>query len=485
MSSILNNPAALSALQSLQMTQQALNTVQNQVSTGLKVATAADNSSYWSIAAQLTADSGVVSASNDALSQGQSVLATASSAINSVITTINSIQTALTQATEPGANIGNINTSLASLGKQLTDAVNAASFNGLNVLNGTVTALNFVSGYNASATGGSINTISFTTQALYGLATGTTSTSSTSQSTVTDAATMSQLQTQFAADTADTTAVSYSAPTATYGNNAVFEDTTNQALTVQSMGLNGTVTTTTYTALDANGNSIAQGGSPTFAAASSYAVTTTTTTPNSQNLLVQSGVDLTNLERYGRRECANCPKRRRPGFGPGHQLRGADRRHPEPHDNGEHVQHRLDDQLFRRHFGHGRCEHEHCVDPIAGASDAGAARHPVAVDRQPERAADPETVPVKTARPGGPSKPSRPRAQDESVVPVSPRAACPSPARLLLLQNGARGSHLQGGRPPVGQASVNRKKGAPQGGPFDLSQKAGPIRSAAVYFSMQ
>ncbi len=138
MSSILNNPAALSALQSLAMTQQSLSTVQNQVSTGLKVATAADNSSYWSIAAQLTSDSGVVSASNDALSQGQSLLATASSAINSVITTINSIQTALTQATEPGANLGSINTSLASLGKQLTDAVNAASFNGLNVLNGSI-----------------------------------------------------------------------------------------------------------------------------------------------------------------------------------------------------------------------------------------------------------------------------------------------------------------------------------------------------------
>jgi flagellin len=303
MSSILNNPDALSALQSLQMTQQSLSTVQAQVSSGLKVATAADNSSYWSIAAQLTADSGVVSASNDALSQGQSLLATASSAINSVITTINSIQTALTQATEPGANVGNINTSLAALGKQLTDAVNAASFNGLNVLNGSVASLNFVSGYNASATGGSINTIAFTTQALYGSATGGGSTSSTSQSSVTDAATMSQLQAQFTADAADTTAVSYSAPTATYGNNAVFEDTANQALTVQSMGLDGTVTTSTYTALDANGNSIAQGGSPTFApgaaGASSYAVTTTTTTANSQNLLVQSGIDLTNLNVTG------------------------------------------------------------------------------------------------------------------------------------------------------------------------------------------
>jgi flagellin len=299
MNSVLNNPGALSALQALSMTQQSLNTVQNEVSTGLSVATAADNSSYWSIAAQLTSDSGVVSASNDALSQGQSLLATASSAINSVITTINSIQTALTQATEPGANLTSINTSLASLGKQLTDAVNAASFNGLNVLNGSTPSLNFVSGYNASASGGTINTISFTTQALYGSTTGTTSTSSTSTSNVSDAATMAQLQAQFTADAADTTAVSYSAPTATYGNDAVDESTANQAFTVQSMGLDGTVTTTTYTALDANGNSIAQGGSPTFATAASYGVTTTVTTANSQNLLVQSGQDLTNLSVTG------------------------------------------------------------------------------------------------------------------------------------------------------------------------------------------
>ncbi len=299
MSSLLNNPAALSALQALQMTQQSLNTVQNQVSTGLSVATAADNSSYWSIAAQLNADSGVVQASNDALSQGQSILATASSAINSVITTINSIQTALTQATNPGAEIGNINTSLASLGKQLTDAVNGASFNGTNVLNGSLTTLDFVSGFNATSNGGTVNTISFTASALYGLATGGTSTSTTSQSTLTDPATMTQLQTQFAADTADTTAVTAGTITATYGQSAIYEDTANQAFTVQSLALDGTATTTTYTALDANGNSIAQGGTPTFAAASSYAVTTTVTTPTSQNLLVQGGTDLTNINVAG------------------------------------------------------------------------------------------------------------------------------------------------------------------------------------------
>jgi flagellin len=68
------------------------------------------------------------------------------------------------------------------------------------------------------------------------------------------------------------------------------------------MGLDGTVTTTTYTALDANGNTLAKegtGGTLTFANAASYGVSTTVTTPNSQNLLVQSGVDLTNLNFTG------------------------------------------------------------------------------------------------------------------------------------------------------------------------------------------
>ena len=102
MSSILTNASALSALQSLTQTQAALKTTENQVSTGLAVSSAADNASYWSIATQLSADSGVVTAANSALSQSQAVLSTASSAINSVITTINSIETALTQAANPG-----------------------------------------------------------------------------------------------------------------------------------------------------------------------------------------------------------------------------------------------------------------------------------------------------------------------------------------------------------------------------------------------
>ena len=100
------------------------------------------------------------------------MLSTANSAISSVITTLNSMATALTEAQNPNANLSAINTSLVSLGSELTDAVNNASFNGLNITNGTVTTdvagtsnigVNFVSGYNATANGGTVNTIGMAT----------------------------------------------------------------------------------------------------------------------------------------------------------------------------------------------------------------------------------------------------------------------------------------------------------------------------------
>ena len=49
-SSILTNMSAMTALQALAQTQQALSSTQGQISTGLKVAGASDNAAYWSIA---------------------------------------------------------------------------------------------------------------------------------------------------------------------------------------------------------------------------------------------------------------------------------------------------------------------------------------------------------------------------------------------------------------------------------------------------
>ena len=168
MDSILTNTAALSALQSLNMTQQDMNITQNQVSTGLAVSTAADNAAYWSIGQQLTSASGIETAANTALQQSQAIMDTANSAISSVITTIDAIQAAITGASNPGASFNDINAQLASLSSQLTNSINGASFDGVNLLNGTQQTMTFVAGYNASATGGAVSTIAFTAQALIG-----------------------------------------------------------------------------------------------------------------------------------------------------------------------------------------------------------------------------------------------------------------------------------------------------------------------------
>ncbi len=279
MSSILTNTSAITALQALEMTQKNLTTTQSQISTGLAVSSAADNASYWSVAQQLTSDNGVLSAVNNSLSQSQSILGAATSALNSVLTTINSIKTVLTEATNPGADIATLNTSLTSLGKQLSEAVTGASFNGLNLLDGSTAAapLQFVSGYNVSNAGvATFNNISLTTQALTGAAGVPTTTVAPD---ITDAVTIAALN----------ALPDNNASVLSYGQDVVDKttDATGDTFTVSSMDLAGNTTKTTYSGLDANGNVT------TAATAVSFGVTVQTTPPG--GLLLQGGIDLTNM----------------------------------------------------------------------------------------------------------------------------------------------------------------------------------------------
>ena len=283
--SILTNSSALSALQSLNMTEQNLSITQNQVSTGLAVANASQNAAYWSVAQQLNSDSGIVTATNSALSQSQAVFDTATSAINSVITTINSIQTAITEATNPNADITDIHTTLASLSAQLTDAVNGASFNGMNILNGSLSnssPTSFVSGFDASSSGGSITSIGFQTQGLTGV---TTSASTAEEPAITDTTTIAALQ-ALSDNTATVT-------TPSYGVDEIDKttDTTGNTFTITSVALDGATTATTYTGIDANGNVT------TVSSAASLDVSVTTTPPGgaSSGLLSQGAFDLTSL----------------------------------------------------------------------------------------------------------------------------------------------------------------------------------------------
>jgi flagellin len=273
MSSLLTNASALTALQSLNMTQQNLATTQGQISTGLKVANASDNAAYWSIAQSLQANSGVLGAVNDSIAQSQSILGAATAAINNVITTIGKIQTVLSEAENPGADVGTLNTTLASLGQQLTSAVSSASYSGFNLLDGSQTgALNFVSGYNVSSAGvATFNTLSLTTQSLTG--TGGTATTTT-EPNITDTPTITGIQ--------GLVANTY---TASYGVDSI--TTTADSTTVSSVSLSGVTTTTTYSAMAANGAAAAMG------AAASLGVSVVTTPP--AGLFSQGSINLAAL----------------------------------------------------------------------------------------------------------------------------------------------------------------------------------------------
>ena len=139
MSSLLTNNAAMSALQSLTMTQKSLNTTQNQISSGLRVASASDNAAYWSISTTMKSDTSALSAVTDALNLGSSVVGVATTALSSTLTIMNKMKADLVTAQTPGTNTDQVQSDIASLQGQLKAIAGSASFNGVNLLSGAST----------------------------------------------------------------------------------------------------------------------------------------------------------------------------------------------------------------------------------------------------------------------------------------------------------------------------------------------------------
>lgn len=174
MSSILTNPSAITALQALRLTQASLASVQKQVSTGLKISSAADNASTFAIAQTIRSDQAVLSTISDSLNVSSSSLNVASSAVNGATTVLQNIKAAVAQATDPNADKNKILTSLQALGAQLNTIVTSASINGLNLLNGSTTSVSLIASYQDGGGAGpsTIGTINLTTTKLIGGGTG-------------------------------------------------------------------------------------------------------------------------------------------------------------------------------------------------------------------------------------------------------------------------------------------------------------------------
>ena len=170
MSSLLTNTAAMAGLQNLAATQKALSTTQSQISSGLRVANASDNAAYWSISTEMKSDTGALSAVTDALNLGSSTLGTATAALNSTLTILNKIKADLVTAQTPGTDPTQVQSDITAQQQSLKSIISSASFNGVNLLDGTANAgsgsVTFVSSFARDSAGNtSIGTIALDTSA--------------------------------------------------------------------------------------------------------------------------------------------------------------------------------------------------------------------------------------------------------------------------------------------------------------------------------
>jgi len=145
MSSVNTNVAALTALQTLTQTQKMLTDTQNQISTGFRVATAADNAAYWSIATTMRSDNAALSTISDALGLGAAMIDVAYTGVNNTIDVVDQIKAKLVAAKQPGVDRAKIQSDITQLQSQLSSIANSASFSGQNWLSVDSAA----AGYNA------------------------------------------------------------------------------------------------------------------------------------------------------------------------------------------------------------------------------------------------------------------------------------------------------------------------------------------------
>ena len=161
----MTNASAMTALQSLNATNKALETTQGRISTGYRVAEAADNAAYWSIATTMRSDNQAISTVQDALGLGASKVDTAYMAMNKVIAAVDDLKKNLVAAYGASdSDKAKIQTEISALQGRMKSYADAATFSGSNFLSVTtkqVSAANdgvqpdtkIVSSFNRTASG--------------------------------------------------------------------------------------------------------------------------------------------------------------------------------------------------------------------------------------------------------------------------------------------------------------------------------------------
>ena len=144
LNSVNTNVGAMVALQNLNTTEVQLQKAQNQINTGLKIATAKDDGSTWAIAQNQRAQVLSLDSVKSSLSRGQSAIDVAISAGTSISDLLTQMKALSLSASDQGLTSTDrsaINDQFKSLRDQITTIVNNADFNGTNMLKSSGTTV--------------------------------------------------------------------------------------------------------------------------------------------------------------------------------------------------------------------------------------------------------------------------------------------------------------------------------------------------------
>jgi flagellin len=141
------------ALQTLQSINKNLGMNQSQISTGKKVDTARDNASIWAISQTMQSDVDGFKGISDALATGSASVAVARTASESITGLLGQIKAKIVAAQDPSSDQAKLQTDIAELRNQVGSVVNAAQFNGLNLVDGSNASVNVLASLDRDSSG--------------------------------------------------------------------------------------------------------------------------------------------------------------------------------------------------------------------------------------------------------------------------------------------------------------------------------------------
>jgi flagellin len=146
--SVNTNTNALAALETLNLTQQSLTKTQNRVSTGLKVASAADDASTFAIAQGQRGDIAGFQSISNSLAMGSAFVNVALQGAQTISDTLNEIKAKIVSGQDPSQDAVSIQDDINSFINQINSTASAAQFNGVNLIGATSTNVNVLASLN-------------------------------------------------------------------------------------------------------------------------------------------------------------------------------------------------------------------------------------------------------------------------------------------------------------------------------------------------